>query len=82
MTVKYVRLKNARPQGATVLGYQVEFTRRRYANRHTYTWAYLILEDGKREVSLGDPYPGVHWKRSVLETAVRNTLNRLGKEAA
>ena len=82
MSSYYIEIKpKGPPRPAEVFGHRVEFSRRRYANRHTYTWAYLVLDD--EWISLGDPYPGVHWRRAELERAVRLALERhgLGGEA-
>lgn len=49
----------------TLNGMEFKFERRRYSGRMTYTWAY-VKHNGEW-LSLGDPWPGVQWKRSELE---------------
>lgn len=52
----------------------VRFKRRRYGNT-TYTWAYLVINATWHE--LGDPWPGVTWKKSVLQKAVAEKKKEL-----
>lgn len=49
------------------------FERRRYGERSFYTWAYVKAPDGEW-VSLGDPWPGVHWPKAELEKEARERL--------
>ena len=55
----------------SIRGYPLTFTRRKYGT-HTYTWACIEVEG--QSVSLGDPYPGVHWRQSDLDTAVLQAI--------
>ena len=58
--------------------YTIHFVRRRYGNRHTFTWATLNNPLTGQSYDLGDPYPGVRWKRSELAHAAQQTLKKYG----
>lgn len=53
---------------------EYRFERRRYGRSAFYTWAYV--RSGDRWISLGDPWPGVHWPKKALAAAASSALGR------
>ena len=52
--------------------HEYQFERRRYGRSAFYTWAYV--KRGDQWISLGDPWPGVHWPKKALAAAASSAL--------
>jgi hypothetical protein len=57
---------------------EFRFQRRKYPGNAFYTWAFV--KDGEEWVSLGDPWPAVHWPSQELLKAGKLALQHRRKE--
>lgn len=53
---------------------EFQFERRRYGKGSFFCWAWV--KHGDKWLSLGDPWPGVHWRRAELEEEALRAIER------